>query len=157
MEFKLIIILCVLIGLMGLSGYAYWDYSQKQLQEQAARIEVQKLVIAGKDKEIDKMKADKELADAVRKGVDAAKTAGRKSVEQVRKQFEGQTKSGEEKDVGKAAVVKPKIIENAANKGTAEQARCFELLSGAPLTEDEKNGKITNKMCPELFGSGKHK
>lgn len=57
-------------------------------------------------------------------------------------------------DLGLLAAQKPDSIERAINRGTANALRCFELLSGAELTEDEKNAKdgITfNKECPWLW------
>lgn len=57
-------------------------------------------------------------------------------------------------DLGLLAVEKTESIERAINRGTANAVRCFELLSGSELTEDEKNakdGKSFNKECPWLW------
>lgn len=61
-------------------------------------------------------------------------------------------------DLGLLAQTKPDSIERAVNRGTANAGRCFELLSGAPLTDQEKeatDGKSFNKECPWLWpGAG---
>ncbi len=57
-------------------------------------------------------------------------------------------------DLGMLAQTKPDSIERAINRGTANAGRCFELLSGAPLTDQEKeatDAKSFNKECPWLW------
>lgn len=49
---------------------------------------------------------------------------------------------------------KPELVERLVNRGTVNAGRCFELLSGAKLTEEEKNakdGKSFNNECPWLW------
>ena len=57
-------------------------------------------------------------------------------------------------DLSLLASQKPDSIERAVNRGTVNAGRCFEILSGSPLTEDEKNAKdgtTFNKECPWLW------
>jgi len=57
-------------------------------------------------------------------------------------------------DLGLLAAEKPDSIERAVNRGTVNAGRCFEILSGSPLTEDElnaKDGESFNKECPWLW------
>ena len=57
-------------------------------------------------------------------------------------------------DLSLLASQKPDSIERAVNRGTVNAGRCFEILSGSPLTEDEKNAKdgVTfNTECPWLW------
>ena len=57
-------------------------------------------------------------------------------------------------DLGLLAEEKPDSIERAVNRGTVNAGRCFEILSGSPLTEDElnaKDGESFNKECPWLW------
>ena len=57
-------------------------------------------------------------------------------------------------DLGLLAVEKTEKIENAVNRGTNNAGRCFELLSGAPLNDKEKEAKDAttfNKECPWLW------
>lgn len=58
-----------------------------------------------------------------------------------------------DRDIGHAAIVNPRVIEHAINKGTANAARCMEIASGSPLTEAEENATTPdkiNKECPSL-------
>jgi hypothetical protein len=57
-------------------------------------------------------------------------------------------------DLGYLASQKPALVQNAINGASKAAARCFELLSGAPLTDNERNatnGRSFNSECPWLF------
>lgn len=52
------------------------------------------------------------------------------------------------------ANAKPGLVERTINNASEEAARCFELLSGSPLTEEEQNAKTAkqfNSECPWLY------
>ena len=57
------------------------------------------------------------------------------------------------RDIGKLAVERAESIERIINKGAENAARCIELASGAPHTEEElkatKKSQI-NPECPDL-------
>lgn len=57
-------------------------------------------------------------------------------------------------DLGVLGAAKPALVEKIINKASAKAGRCFELLSGAELTEEEKNAKSDqafNSECPWLW------
>tara|TARA_B110000977_G_scaffold157133_1_gene200050 strand:- start:1185 stop:1646 length:462 start_codon:yes stop_codon:yes gene_type:complete len=57
-------------------------------------------------------------------------------------------------DIGNLAENKPGLVERVINGASIKVGRCFELLTGAPLTDKEKeaeNGKSFNSECPWLF------
>ena len=59
-----------------------------------------------------------------------------------------------EHDLHRLALAKPKLIEEIINKSSVNALRCFEILSGSPLTEREesaKNGKEFNSECPWIY------
>lgn len=52
------------------------------------------------------------------------------------------------------AAAKPQLVENIINSASKDALRCFELLSGAPLNEKEReatNEKQFNSECPWLY------
>lgn len=54
------------------------------------------------------------------------------------------------------AAAKPKLVENVINNASKNAMRCFELMSGAPLTERERNAKSEkefNSECPWLWNT----
>lgn len=57
-------------------------------------------------------------------------------------------------DLGLLGEAKPGLVERVINNATAKAARCFELLSGAELTEAEKgatNANQFNSECPWMY------
>lgn len=63
-----------------------------------------------------------------------------------------------EHDIGFLAANKPELIENIINNASENALRCFEILSGSPLTQDEKNatsGREFNNECPWLWSDSK--
>jgi len=58
------------------------------------------------------------------------------------------------KQLDTLATEKTVLVERTINKASENALRCFELLSGSPLTEKEKNAKTErefNAECPWLF------
>jgi len=57
-------------------------------------------------------------------------------------------------DIGVLANGKPKLVERVINNASEKAARCFELLSGARLTDKERNATSArdfNSECPWLW------
>jgi hypothetical protein len=77
-----------------------------------------------------------------------------KAYADIRKQNSRLSSKLADMDLGLLAVEKTDSIERAINRGTVNAGRCFEILSGAELTEDEINAtdaKQFNKECPWLW------
>ena len=53
------------------------------------------------------------------------------------------------RDFGKLAIEKTKVIERIMNKGGNNAARCIEIASGSPLTEAELNATKKSEINPE--------
>lgn len=57
-------------------------------------------------------------------------------------------------DLGALAAAKPGLVERVINGASNKAFRCFEISSGATLTEKErsaKNGKAFNSECPWMY------
>ena len=54
-----------------------------------------------------------------------------------------------ERDIGKLAIERTKVIERIINKGSENAKRCIEIASGSPLTEQEKNATKKSEINPE--------
>lgn len=62
----------------------------------------------------------------------------------------------ERHDLGVLGNAKPGLVGRVVNRATDKTNRCFEILSGAELTEEEKNAETpekANSECPWLFES----
>ena len=53
-------------------------------------------------------------------------------------------------DIGELAEKKPGLVEKIINKASDSAARCMEIASGSPLTEEELNG-TPNRECPSFW------
>ena len=57
------------------------------------------------------------------------------------------------RDFGKLAIQRTEAIERIMNKGSDNAARCIEIASGSPLTEEEKNATLKSEInteCPSI-------
>ena len=58
-----------------------------------------------------------------------------------------------DRDIGKTAIAKDKVVQRIINKASAAALRCVEISSGSPLTEKEitatKKSEI-NRECPSI-------
>ena len=124
-------ILLIVITMMGGLGYWYYNDTQKRLailQENNAKLE---MAVATNEDTIKQLQ------------IDYAKAQNQVLADKLAKH-----------DLGMLGASKPglvgKIITGASNKA----GRCFELESGATLTEEEKNAKTANSFnseCPWMW------
>jgi cell division protein FtsB len=141
----------LLIVIMTMGGIGYWYYTDTQktiavLTENNAKLE---MAVATNEETIATMAADFAAANAELKRVNTEFAA-------IRQQNNRLASKLADFDLGLLAANKPESIERAVNRGSANAGRCFELLSGADLTEDEKNaenGESFNKECPWLYNN----
>ena len=143
--FRLIII-AILAG-CGYGAYAYYMHTQETIRiltENNAKLE---MAIKQSEEAIKSIQADFAKAAEENRKINEAYA-------EVRRQNNRLSSKLANMDLGLIAAEKPDSIERAINRGTKNAGRCFELLSGAPLTEDEKNAKDANefnKECPWLW------
>ena len=57
--------------------------------------------------------------------------------------------SKKDRDFGKLAIDRTKVIEKIMNKGGDNAARCLEIASGSPLTDEEINATKKSEINPE--------
>jgi cell division protein FtsB len=144
---RLSALLLIVIFTMGGIGYWYYTDTQKTiatLTENNAKLE---LAVATNEATIDQMAADFAAANAEIQRINDAYAA-------IRRQNNRLSSKLADMDLGLLAAEKPESIERAINNGTYNAGRCFEILSGSPLTEEESNatsGEQFNKECPWLW------
>jgi cell division protein FtsB len=144
---RLSALLLVVIMVMGGIGYWYYTDTQKTiatLTENNAKLE---LAVATNEAAIEQMQADYAAASAELQRINEAYA-------EIRRQNSRLADKLSDIDLGLLAAEKPESIERAVNRGTYNAGRCFELLSGAPLTQEERNattGEEFNKECPWLW------
>ena len=136
-----------------MGGVGYWYYTDTQrtiavLTENNAKLE---MAVATNEQAIQAMVADNAAKDAELQRVNSEFASIRRQNQQLAGKLA-------QIDMTAAAIANPEAIERAVNRGSVNAGRCFELLSGAELTEREKNAKndiAFNKECPWLYDSYK--
>jgi hypothetical protein len=132
-----------------MSGIGYWYYTDSQakistLTQNNARLET---AVALSEDAIASLRANYAAVQEETRRINQAYA-------EIRRQNDRLANRLSEIDLGLLASERPDSIERAVNRGTVNAGRCFEILSGAPLTEGEQNatsGESFNKECPWLW------
>ena len=140
---KIGLILVMLAGAGG--GYLYVQKLQKDnaiLKENTIKLETavedQKGVIEQQTKDLKKIRSTLEEIEKVNAKLQADRDSLNKRLGK--------------HDIGNLAENKPGLVEKIINKASDSAARCMEIASGSPLTEEELNGK-PNRECPSFWPS----
>jgi len=143
----LTIIILGILGGVGFGAYKYYKDTQATiavLTENNAKLET---AVATNEETITSLRADYASAQNELTSLNAEYAA-------IRRQNRELADKLQKIDLEAAAIANAEGIERAVNRGTVNAGRCFELLSGAELTEDERNaenGIAFNKECPWLY------
>ena len=141
LQLRIALIVILLAGAGG--GYLYVTKLQKDnaiLKENAIKLETavedQKSVIEQQTKDLKKIRSTLEEIEKVNAKLQADR--------------DGLSKKLSKHDIGELAEKKPGLVEKIINKGSDSAARCMEIASGSPLTEEELNG-TPNRECPSFW------
>lgn len=144
---KLSGILFVVILVMGGIGYWYYNNTQERIATLTANNAKLETATQLQEQAIESLQADYAAAQEENRRINEAYA-------EIRRQNDRLSNKLADMDLGLLAAERPDSIERAVNRGTVNAGRCFELLSGAPLTEEELNatsGESFNKECPWLW------
>ena len=133
------------------SGTFYWYYkdSQSTISTLTADNSTLTTAVQLSEETVASLQADYELAQNEMQALNEDFAA-------IRRQNDVLSEKLSEHDIGFLAANRPELIERLINRGTENAFRCFEILSGAPLTEDERNAESAtdfNNECPWLWNS----
>ena len=137
------------VVMAAITGIFYWYYTDSQakmtvLYENNAKLET---AVAISEQTIDTLQADFRKANEELTRVNQEFAA-------IREQNRVLSDKLARHDLGVLGAGKPGLVERLVDRGSANAGRCFELLSGAPLTDREKeatDGKSFNPECPWLW------
>ena len=153
MGLKLAGVMLILMMAMGGMGYWYYNDTQEKMATLHANNAKLETAVTIQKQTIEQTKKDLRLAHDVATDTMKKFEESRKQTEEMNKKFNKVSKLLGARDIGKLAQAKPRPIQKIINKGSSNMMRCFEILSGKPLTEKEANAdrksKI-NSMCPDI-------
>lgn len=132
---------------IGYGAYAYYTSTQETIRVLTENNVKLELAVATNEEAIESLQSDYASAMEENKKINEAYA-------DIRRQNNRLSSKLADMDLALLAIEKTESIERAVNRGTVNAGRCFELLSGAELTEEEKNAtdaKEFNKECPWLW------
>jgi len=139
----------LLLMLLPMAGGAGWYVLNLQRALEVSRANEAKLeqAVATNEAAIESMRRDYALQAEQLQAVNNEFAA-------IREQNQNLIGKLERHDIGLLGEQKPGLVVRIINRATDKANRCFEILSGAELTEKEleaENGNQFNSECPWLF------
>ena len=129
---KVVLILMLLAG----AGGAYTYVTNLQKTAEIHRLNAERLEIAVAQNE-EALRVQKENYEALQKNLEEVN----EEFQAARAQNSVLTTKLAEHDLNALAAERPDSITRLINRGTVNAGRCFEILSGAPLNDKEKEAK----------------
>ena len=147
MGFKLAGVLMIVMAAMTAGGYWYYNDTQERmaiLQQNNAKLET---AVMTSEATIDALQADYAAMQATNQQLND-------EFANIRRQNQVLADKLSRHDLGVLGSNKPGLVERVINGASEKAGRCFELISGAELTESEQNAKNANAFnseCPWLY------
>jgi predicted negative regulator of RcsB-dependent stress response len=145
-KIKMLLILTVVIGAVGFGAWKYYQYTQEQIRIYAVNAATAELAQQQAEAAIESIKRDMVEIQAQFTKVTSQFEVAQGRVDALENKLS-------EHEIGNLAQKKPKLREKIVDKGTKDVLRCYEILTGSPLTEDEiavtKKSKA-NTTCSDV-------
>lgn len=139
-----IIVALLLASITSAVWYYKWSQTEiKILNENNARLE---LAVENSEAAVASLKADSAKVGASVNRINNEYQAAREENNALRTKLSRH-------NIGYLAKSKPGLVTKIINKGAGDAERCFEIASGAEITEQERNAtkkSETNSSCPRL-------
>jgi len=139
----------MMIVMMAMGGIGYWYYTDTQQRMVILVANEAKATMAAKESE----QAKKIMEENYQRVTQELKEVNDKFAT-IRASNNVLSQKLQRHDLGVLANKKPGLVQKLINRATVNANRCFEIESGAKLTEKEKNaktGKAFNNECPWLW------
>ena len=138
-----LIIACVLFTVM-ISGYFYIMALQGKLEAAAEIQQRMEGVITQQKIVLDKQQEDARKMQDLNNEMSSKFTETQREVSELSQKFNNRNLAG-------SSLKNPEEYEIKINRGTKDAMRCNELITGSPLTTEEKTGKVKNGICADLI------
>ena len=139
---RIYIIGFIILALLGSAGYVLkLQRDNTILKENAVKLES---AVAEQKQLIENQKKDFEAILDANKKINELVNNLKKELDDLDKRF-----TKKDRDIGKLAIERTPAVEKVINKGADNAARCIEIASGSPLTEEEKNATKKSEINPE--------
>ena len=140
MGLKVKIIIAAILFTVISTGFMYIKALRAEL-EAAAEVQIRMEGVINQQKLVlDRQEQDMKKMQEVNREVSAKVANAQQEVADLNRKFAS-------RDLSAIASAKPTETEEKVNRGTKDALRCNEIVTGSPLTADEKSGKIRNSIC----------
>lgn len=135
-------------------GFGLWYVTNLKANLAISQANEQKLKDAAEEQSqyIETLKQDFQKIQSINQDIVENNAKLDKQMKELKTKF-NQSKNGNPRDFGVLAIAKPRPIERIINRASNNVNRCFEIVSGSPLTEKEINAKLkseSNNECPSI-------
>lgn len=142
-------VIIVLMGILTVGGFASYTYIEKLGTEK-------ELLISNQSKLNSAIKEQQALIDLRKKNQEKISIANdklRKEISSLTSEKKKLTSKLTKYEIDILAERHPKLVQNNINKASVDIMRCFEIMSGSPLTTEERSAdrkSETNSQCTSL-------
>ena len=153
MGLKLALMMLVIMGVLGGLGYWYYQDTQERMAILNANNAKLEQATATQTAAIEKLEEDVAAAAEVQKETEEKFKVAREQVSNLQNKFNKTSALLGKRDIGTLGLAKPSSIARILTSGTKKMNRCYEIISGQPLTEKEINANKPsqlNSMCPTI-------
>jgi hypothetical protein len=146
MGLKIKLIIAGILFTIITSGYFYIQALQGKL-EAAAEVQQRMEGVINQQKIVmERQTADMKLMQDVNKDIS-------ERVNQAQSEMNALNNKFTKRELSVVAKSKPSETQVRVNRGTKDALRCNEIVTGSPLTDGEKSGKIKNSICDKYIES----
>ena len=157
--FNLTFVFVIILTLAGGGGYVYYQKSQQERAVLIAQAAVNNTKIALQQQAIKQADADVRKINKILNNLEDKFKRSQEDYDNLVGRFNKVSKNFGTRDIGKLAVNKPGLIAKVITRASAKALRCFEILSGSPLTNKEINAtkpSQINAECPTIANPNYH-
>lgn len=149
--FNLSLIFVLILGAGG--GYVWYQNNEQEKARIIAEMAIKDTQLALAEEARKQAQEDRLLIEQVLNDVNAKFDKAQDDYSRLEKKFDKVSANFGTRDIGKLAENKPGPIGKVITKASRNALRCFEILSGSPLTESElaatKPSQL-NSECPSI-------
>ena len=149
-------IVIILVVLMGAGGFGGWTYFQK-MQAENKVLQVEGIVLKENQTTLEQAITDQQevIAEKQRQAeqIQAANNALREETARLDQERSNLAKKLGRHELDILAANKPGLVTRVLNKASKNALRCFEVLTGSPLTQNEIEASKPsqyNAECPSI-------
>ena len=149
-------IVIILVILLGGGGFGAWTYMQK-LQADNQVLQINQEVLKENELKLNDAIAEQQAVIAAKakqaEDIQTANAALRSETSRLNSEKDNLAKKLGKHELDILAQNKPGLVTRVINRASDNVMRCFEILSGSPLTHDELQAdkpSLYNRECPTI-------